>query len=194
MDADSAVQGLAADPGSSATPARDAKEVASDPRRSDPPPSLPAVDRTPERTAAPQPSAAERYRDELIDAINYGNEEQNYAQLHLDVTALPDAFTGRALEMHVAAVAQLYQLGVVSFNTMLSQQFGAFQVDPSETTAEVYVVERWTSEFRNAITGLCVSRIPPWDVPQTVALRRNGDDWIIENILLSATMPSAVPC
>jgi hypothetical protein len=145
--------------------------------------------------ADPPPSAVSRYRDALIEAIDAANEEQNYAQETLDVSGLADIFTGAALQLHVATVGQLFQSGEVSFNTLLSQRYGEFRVDPTETVAEVDVVERWTAEHRNALTGMCMHRIPPWDVPQTVHFRRVGSGWIIENVTGDpVTVPDAVGC
>jgi len=147
------------------------------------------------RSSATEPSLVERYRPALVEAIDAGNEEQNYAQETLDVSGLADVFTGAALQLHVASVAQLFQAGELAFNTMLSQRYGAFRVDPTGTTAQVDLVERWTAEHRSALTGVCMHRIPAYDVPQTVHLRRMGGGWIIEDISGDpVTIPDAVGC
>ncbi len=199
LDAGAAIQSPAQDAGvqGSVDPApRDMRDVASETVRqpsmqSSPPP----AEEVPARRVAPPPSAVDRYRDALVEAIDEGNEAQNYAQETLDISALADIFTGAALQMNVLAVGRLYQGGELSFNTLLSQRFGEFRIDPTETIAQVDVVERWSAEHRSAITGACMHRIPPADVPQTVHLRRNGAYWVIENITGEAfTEPDPVGC
>lgn len=179
-------------------PAQDAgANAADDPKSSTD--VAPEPRREPARSSSPpppQPSLADRYRDELIEAIHAGNEEERYAHETLDVSGLADVFTGQALQLQLASVAGLFQGGELAYNTLLSQRFGEIRVDPSGTSAQVDVVERWAAEHRNALTGMCMHRIPAWDVPQTVHLLRVGGRWIIENITgdPAAVQPQAVGC
>jgi hypothetical protein len=204
LGAGAAIGAPAQDPGvqgSNDPASRDAREVVSEPVRqpsvrSSPIPAEKApVERSPVERALPPPSAVDRYRDALVAAIDEGNEAQNYAQETLDISGLAEIFTGDALQMHVVSVGQLFQGGEVSFNTLLSQRYGEFRIDPTETTAQVDVVERWAAEHLNALTGMCMHRIPAWDVPQTVHLRRMGTRWFIENVTGDpVTIPDALGC
>jgi hypothetical protein len=163
--------------------------------RPGPVPPLPTV--TP---AAAQPTATpdlvSTHRPSLMSAIRLLGDLEAQAVFSLDPTSLYNGFKGEALRLELAGIENLQRNGVYAVAKRQDLQFNEFIVspDPDGLRAEVSVEAIWETAFYRIGTTICISRLPPHSIPQTVFLEQTSSGWVAYAIEFDATPPNPVPC
>ena len=134
-------------------------------------------------------------KEDLPDAIQYGNTTETEAFRTLDASILTRAFTGEKLQSSRTEIESLVQNRLYYVSTLENQVFHQFHLSEDGQTAQVQLTETWSVVIYSAETDACTGKILSHSAPQTIYLTKLNDEWRVSNIVFdNASQPPIVSC
>ena len=132
----------------------------------------------------------------LLAAIRYADDVTIKARYDLDPDSLSQAYTGEALRAELAAVQSLRSRNLYADASLDDQQVQFVKVAPDGGSAEVRLIETWSTVYYSVSDQKCVSRSQGYKTPQTIQLQRTDRGWMVSAVLydLQAPKETLVTC
>lgn len=136
----------------------------------------------------------DRVRAEIRDAVQHASEVEAEAFQTGDASLLYEAYGGQALDLLLQGLAALGASGMHQEARLVDREWQSWEIDRSESTVLVTIVEVWTTEFHQNGTDLCLGRIERHPVPQRLTLSRASGRWLIVGVESHDATPEPLPC
>jgi hypothetical protein len=132
----------------------------------------------------------------LLAAIRYADDVTIRARYDLDPDSLSQAYTGEALRAELAAVQSLRSRNLYEDASLDDQEVQFVKVAPDGGSAEVRLIETWSTVYYSVSDHKCVSRSQGYKTPQTIQLQRTDRGWMVSAVLfdLRAAKDQLVTC
>ena len=126
---------------------------------------------------------------ELLAAIRYADDATIRAHYALDPDSLSQAYTGEALRAELAAVQSLKSQNLYAEESLDDQEVQFVKIAPDGGSAEVRLIETWSTVYYSVADRKCVSRSQGYKIPQTIHLQRADRGWMVSAVLFDLRAP-----
>jgi serine/threonine protein kinase len=138
---------------------------------------------------------SEALRATIVAAIERANKLEARAQRTLSTAGLNSSHSGKALQAIVGAIKALSAQNEFVASVPASAKVESVLVSGDQLTAQVRTTEVWETSWYDRSTNLCKRHVHQRPLPQTVYLRFNNGQWLIDDVRhYSTTQPAIVAC